>query len=349
MITIKDIADYTGVSTTTVSNVIHGKTQKVSKANIDKIRAAIKEKGYVPRLGLETLSNRHTRLIMAVVHTTKHFSKTPVSDPFFGQIIGSIEQAVHKKNYYMMLYIDSDINKIFETALSWNVSGIITITFSYKNYEKLRSLAECPVVGIDTHLENEKQETMRGFHVQLDDYGAVTEMADYLIGSGFKNILTLTDYRLGSARSRHLAIRDTLRREGLSNSLALLVSPTGCLYLPDDDKKKCLLLRSILPLSGKNCALFCISDQLAFFVIRYLNAVGLKVPDDFSVAGFDDNPYAELSTPNLTTVRQNISSKGASAVELLFSCIENPSGPDRTILLSTTLIVRNSVRPVVRE
>ena len=91
MVTIREIAERVGVSATTVSNVIHGKTRKVSPETIQRVRDEIRASGFVPRQGLEVLSQKRSRLIMAVVHTTAHFQRTAVSDPFFGQTIGAIE------------------------------------------------------------------------------------------------------------------------------------------------------------------------------------------------------------------------------------------------------------------
>lgn len=398
MVTIREIAERVGVSATTVSNVIHGKTRKVSPETIQRVRDEIRASGFVPRQGLEVLSQKRSRLIMTVVHTTAHFQRTAVSDPFFGQTIGAVEAAVRADGYYMMLYIDSDINRIFSTALSWNVSGIIAITFSYKNYEKLRSLAECPVVGIDTHPENDYRAPvspvhealpgcaessgaaegitgsdtpaafsgMHGLHVTLDDYSAAGQMADYLIRQGFRDILTITNARIGSSRQRTLAMRDALTAARVPNSRVTSIIPTGCLVLPDDERRRKLLLGSILPLAKSNVALFCTSDQLAFSVIRFLNSRGLTIPADFSVCGFDDNPYAEFTNPMLTTIHQDITGKAEAAVRLLFDAIasrtpENEvpaassdasqtasSTNDRIVTLPTTLIVRQSVRYIHR-
>ncbi len=377
MVTIREIAERVGVSATTVSNVIHGKTRKVSPETIQRVRDEIRASGFVPRQGLEVLAQKRSHLIMAVVHTTAHFQRTPVSDPFFGQTIGAIESAVRAAGYYMMLCIDSDIDRIFNTALSWNVSGIIAITFSYKNYEKLRSLAECPVVGIDTHPESDCKTPapaafsgMRGLHVTLDDYRAAGQMADYLINQGFRNILTITNARIGSSRQRALAMRDAMAAAHVPNARVTSIIPTGCLVLPDDERRRKMLLESILPLAKFNVALFCTSDQLAFSVIRILNARGCTIPADFSVCGFDDNPYAEFTNPMLTTIHQDITGKAEAAVRLLFGAIaagesartseragtvsfsDSEDAASRTqnriVTLPTTLVVRQSVRFIHR-
>ena len=113
MATIKEIAEKAGVSTTTVSNVIHGKTKKVSPATIQKIEALIKEVGYVQKRGLRVLNNEKSQLIAVVINYHKEFKDSILGDPFYGKIIGFIEEYVQKQGYYLMLYSTKDIEEIF--------------------------------------------------------------------------------------------------------------------------------------------------------------------------------------------------------------------------------------------
>ena len=92
MTTIKDIANRAGVSTTTVSNVIHGKTKKVSPATIELIEKLIQEMGYVQKLGLNVLNNTSSRMIALVIHVHRKYENSIISDPFYGKIIGFIEE-----------------------------------------------------------------------------------------------------------------------------------------------------------------------------------------------------------------------------------------------------------------
>ena len=142
MVTIKDIANITGVSPTTVANVIHGRTNKVSKENVERIQKALKENHYVPKLAQETMTRGKTRLIGVVIHTTKVYEDTTIADPFYGTIVGIIERELRKAGYYMLLYAEMDLDKIFQMSASWSVAGIITVTFAQKDYEKLRNLVE---------------------------------------------------------------------------------------------------------------------------------------------------------------------------------------------------------------
>ena len=331
MITIKEIAELTGVSTTTVSNVIHGKTHKVSKNTIDKVQQALKAGGYVQRQGLEALTSRHARLVMAVVHTTRRYVNTPVSDPFFGQVIGAIEEELRACGYYMLLYIDSDIDRIFETALSWNVSGIIAVT-THHGIEHL-GRSDHRLARLQTFPD----------HLLLQDRNA---LGRYLTGCGIRDVLTLAEGRVGSSFDRWQGMTDALSGIPGTNERVTAISPSGRLVMPDDPERRHLLLRAVLPLAGHDCALFCTSDQLAFFVLQFLSSNGIEVPQQLSLCGFDDSPYAEFSSPKLTTMRQDFPSKGQAAVRLLLDAIDHPSGEDRIVTLTATLVVRRSVRSV---
>lgn len=96
MATIKEIAQRAGVSTTTVSNVIHGKTKKVSPVNIQKIENLIREMGYVQKMGLRVLNKEKSQLIAVVINYHKDFRDSIIGDPFYGKIIGFIEKYVQE-------------------------------------------------------------------------------------------------------------------------------------------------------------------------------------------------------------------------------------------------------------
>lgn len=139
MATIKEIAERAGVSTTTVSNVIHGKTRKVSPSTIQKIEQLIREMGYVQKMGLRVLNKESSQLIAVVINFHKDFKDSVLGDPFYGKIIGFIEEYVQRRGYYLMLYSTKDIEKIFQMVMGWNVDGVIAISFSKRNCEKFIS------------------------------------------------------------------------------------------------------------------------------------------------------------------------------------------------------------------
>ena len=153
MATIKEIAQRAGVSTTTVSNVIHGKTKKVSPANIQKIENLIREMGYVQKMGLRVLNKEKSQLIAVVINHHKDFKDSVIGDPFYGKIIGFIEKYVQELGYYLMLYSAKDTDKIFQMVMGWDVDGVIAISFSKSNCEKIYQLINKPIVSIDAYGE----------------------------------------------------------------------------------------------------------------------------------------------------------------------------------------------------
>ena len=149
MTTIKEIAEMAGVSMTTVYNVLHGNVKKVSKANMEKIQALLDEYHYVPKMGLSALKNNSSKIIGVVIHTSRYYENTVISDTFYSHVIGALEESLRKEGYYMMLYAAEDLEEIFHMSLAWNVDGLIAITFKYHNYIKLKTLINKPIVAID--------------------------------------------------------------------------------------------------------------------------------------------------------------------------------------------------------
>ena len=178
MVTIKEIAELTGVSPTTVQNVIHGRTNKVSKENLERIRSALAELHYVPRLAHETMTRGRTKIIGVVIWANRRYEETAAADPFYGQIIGFLESEIRRAGYYMMLYIEADVDTIFRTAASWNMSGVIAVSFTKQSLEKLRTLMDgYPVIGIDTA----RRTGPVADNVGLDDEDGGYRMTKYLL------------------------------------------------------------------------------------------------------------------------------------------------------------------------
>ena len=168
MATIKEIAQRAGVSTTTVSNVIHGKTKKVSPANIQKIENLIREMGYVQKMGLRVLNKEKSQLIAVVINHHKDFKDSVIGDPFYGKIIGFIEKYVQELGYYLMLYSAKDTDKIFQMVMGWDVDGVIAISFSKSNCEKIYQLINKPIVSIDAYGELDAGQENHVLNIGLD-------------------------------------------------------------------------------------------------------------------------------------------------------------------------------------
>ena len=338
MATIKDIAERAGVSTTTVSNVIHGKTKKVSPATIDKIESLIREMGYVQKMGLRVLNNEKSQLIAVVINYHKDFKDSILGDPFYGKIIGFIEEYVQKQDYYLMLYSTKEIDKIFQMVAGWDVDGVIAVSFSRRNCEKIYQLIKKPIVSIDAYGELEDGEENHVINIGLDDESGGYQMTKYLLECGYEEIKVCAGRDSGVDHLRYLGAERAMREAATENQKMQFV-PLGMNY----EKRKSnydWLIRRRKP----KTALFFLSDMYALEAIRFCADKGVLVPDDIGVAGYDDISYAEYSTPRLTTVKQDVEWKAKLAVQTVMRWIDSgePAG-EQEIELSVTLVKRKSV------
>ena len=156
MITIKEIASRLGLSTTTVSNVIHGKTKEVSAETIARVQKFLEEVEYVPNINARNLAQGQSKImIIGVVLKTLDFrlwySDNILSDPFVAEMIGGIERAVREAGYYMMLYISDDIAEIIQHISIWNVDGLILFSMMDDDGNRVAAKYHKPIVCIDTY------------------------------------------------------------------------------------------------------------------------------------------------------------------------------------------------------
>ena len=113
-----------GISTTTVSNVINGKTSEVSQKTAEKVQKLLDEYDYVPNMNAKNLAQNHSRLIGIVLKRKKDKYDNIFTDPFHGELLGSLEAAIRERGYYMMLYTSEDIDEIVRNVVSWNTEGL---------------------------------------------------------------------------------------------------------------------------------------------------------------------------------------------------------------------------------
>lgn len=334
MITIKEIAELCNVSTTTVSNVIHGKTKKVSNENIQKIQKVLKEQNYIPRMGLSSLTNRNSKIIGVVIHIKKYYKSTIIADPFYAELIGFLERYINESGYYMMLYTSDDLNSIFEMAVSWNVDGLIAISFTENDYQKIRSLTEKPIVAID--LYNDIDDDY--YNIGLDDEEGGYIMTKHLIENGFKKILVIGNQNYGVDHQRFLGYTRALAEHGMP------YNKDNFIIISDNPQKRKEVYRYFLQLVNKDYALFFLSDLLASDSMRFLQENGIVIPRDISIAGFDDNLYSRITSPQITSIHQDISAKASSAIRLVLNLINNNPIEEKDIRLPVYLVKRDSIK-----
>lgn len=129
----------------------------------------IREMGYVQKMGLRVLNKEKSQLIAVVINYHKDFRDSIIGDPFYGKIIGFIEKYVQELGYYLMLYSAKDTDKIFQMVMGWDVDGVIAISFSKSNCEKIYQLINKPIVSIDAYGELDAGQEKHVLNIGLDD------------------------------------------------------------------------------------------------------------------------------------------------------------------------------------
>ena len=253
-----------GLSTTTVSNVIHGKTKEVSAETIARVQKFLEEVEYVPNINARNLAQGQSKIIGVVLKTLDFrlwYSDNILSDPFVAEMIGGIERAVREAGYYMMLYISDDIAEIIQHISIWNVDGLILFSMMDDDGNRVAAKYHKPIVCIDTY-SSEKSDDF--INVGLDDEKGTCQAVRYLIENGHRKIGFVTDNRVGVDRARFWGYRRALKEAGIEYS-----DRDFFLFKPAKESFE----RNIEKLCRKArdyTALFCCSDIYAAIIMAAL-------------------------------------------------------------------------------
>lgn len=340
MVTIKQIAERAGVSTATVSNVIHGKSKKVSAETVQRIRELIDEMGYVQEKGQQISRGHESKLVAVIIHYHHGFENSVLADPFYGIITGSIEEELRKRGYYMMLYAAPEVDDIFKMLMTWDVDGIVAVSFSMEDCKKIYNMIRKPMISIDAYGDNNEPSPVPD--VGLDDEGGGYLMVRHLLELGYENIFMAGVNSYGIDRRRWLGAQrvcDTPLFQGGKKRLEYIELGST----QQDRESRYRDIAKQIPFKKKT-AVFFTSDSLAMEAVSYWAEWGVRVPRDIGVAGFDNSINAvSYSIPRLTTISQNMQLKAQVAVKELAASLQDPSYRARSHTLPVSLVSRQSV------
>ena len=335
MVTIKEIARQAGVSTTTVSNVLHKKNARVSAETIEKVERLLAENNYIPRLGLNALTNRSSRIICILITTPKFARGSAYETPFYGNILGHLERLLREKGYYIMIFSDKNVEEIEKMTVGWNVDGIITISMPYRQMKKIAGLSGIPIVSIDMDEMPEGNEEY--YQVTSEDKKGGREMAEYLIRQGMKRIVYLANENHGADHLRFLGVMEAVRDADRDVLLEEKRLPGN-----DAEREKCY--QDFLKYVGTETALFFSADINAAEMISFLHRNKVKIPEEISVAGMDDDVFATIVYPRLTTIRVDVGEKAETAVNVLMKLIHGEKCEKNVYMTGVQLVERESVK-----
>lgn len=344
MTTIKDIANLAQVSASTVSNVLHGRTNKVSPEVQQRVQKALQEKNYTSNMGARMLARHGSKLIGVIIHTGLRADQSPMQNPFFSVLLGALEENIRNAGYYMMVYTSSRTDESLRMAAGWNVEGLILLGYNGEDCREMYVSTQAPVVFIDSYHDTDDD---RYYNVGLRDRSGGYIMAQYLIGQGHRNIAFLADadVPVGVDCERFQGVKEAMEEHDLpctmeQNYIAVCYGRQA---------RREQLKANIAMWMQNYTVLFYASDLYASEAIGYLHDFGIRVPEQISIAGFDGNLCATLCRPTLTTISQNIPMKAKIAVDVMLDRLRGETPEKHNFLLANTLYVQNSTKDVAQR
>lgn len=326
-VTIADIADALGVSTATVSNVLHGKTKKISDKTVKRVQEKIEEMKYIPNMAAILLAQNNSRIIGIVINDHPKYEGRVLEDGYISSALNGLMKVINDSGYFLMVKTTTDWNDIPAIASMWNMEGIILSGFCEADYSKLRANMHIPFVVYDGYFP----ENDRIVNLTIDNYDGGYKVGEYLKTMGHKKALCISD---------NFICMDKDRIEGFRKAFG--DDKTDVLQVPMEKKERYAFYEKSWSKVLACTAVFAVSDYYAIDFIQYAKRKGLDIPRDISVVGFDDSMMSEGSNPPLTTVRQDSTYRAKKAVECLKKMRAGES-VEHTIALPVTLSVRESV------
>lgn len=301
-IRIADIADELGLSTATVSNVIHGKTKKISDETVKRVQELLEEKGYIPNMAGILLAQNNSRIVGVVINNHEKYEKHVLEDAFVSSSLNALSEELNKAGYFMMVKVTDKWQETVKIASMWNMDGLVLIGFCEQDYKKLRESMHIPFVVYDGYF----QDTGRICNLVIDNYGGGYQVGAYLKEMGHRKALCVADNDI---------CMDRERVEGCRAGM------TGCQVdfwqMPMAMKERRIFFQERFPQVREYTAIFAVSDFYAMEWIYFLQSKGVGVPSDISVIGFDDSPWCGKIYPPLTSVRQDSAGRAKQAISIL--------------------------------
>ena len=325
---ISDIAEELGLSTATVSNVIHGKTKKVSDETIKRVQALLEERQYIPSMAGILLAQNSSKIIGIFINDHEKYEGHTLDDVFISSSLNYLSTEIETHGQFMMVKKATNPKEVLKFASMWNMDGLVMIGFCHQDYMYLRNHMKIPFVVYDGFCENPE----RIVNITIDNYDGGLQMGTFFKKKGHKQALCISDNEIGI---------DQERMDGFKKGFGS--DNTGVMVIPMPKKERWDYYAKEMEQFRHVSAVFAVSDYYAIDLMHFLNENGFKVPKDISISGFDDIPMCELISPSLTTIKQDGALRAKIAIEKLHELKENKCY-ETTITLPVTLIERKSTR-----
>ena len=330
-ITIKDVARKARVSVATVSRVVNDK-EAVRDETRRRIQATIERLGYAPHGTARSLITRQTRTIGVLL--------PDIYGEFFSELIRGIDATVRRSGHHLLVsgsHGDKSEAGELLRAMRGRVDGLIVLSPEMGAHALPAHLSDTlPVVLLNSASDGGAFDL-----INIDNHDGAFAMVQHLAGLGHRRIAFIRGPETN---------QDALERlRGYRKAMAGLSSrPSGELEFPGNFREETGYQagQRILKLERRPTAIFAANDAMAIGCLHALREAGVRVPEDFALAGFDDIPIASFTAPPLTSVRVSIAELGRCAAERVLYGVRHKNKHKRQhMTLPTTLVIRESSGP----
>jgi DNA-binding LacI/PurR family transcriptional regulator len=328
-VTSAEVARLAGVSQSAVSRVFTPGAS-VSAKTMEKVRAAAEELGYRPNVLARSLITGRTRIIGLVV--------AYLENQFYPMALELLSRALQARGYHILVFMAENsterVAQVMSELLDYQVDGIITASVAMSNDLTTR----CDGAGIPVVMFNRGQDDARLSEVTSDNVNGARRAAEFLIKGGHKRIAHVMGWQ-GSSTGRD-------RAEGFKQAMqAAGLQPFAMVDGTYSREKAAAVTRELCQGPERPDAIFVGNDHMAFAVMDTLrHELGLRVPQDVSVVGYDDVPMAAWPAYGLTTIRQPVNRMVEAIVAALLNQIEGGSSAPTKVKINGPLMVRTSAR-----
>ena len=326
-VTSLDVARRAGVSQSAVSRVFSGAS--ASSVTADKVRRAAEELGYRPNRIAQAMITGKSRIIGLMV--------AYLDNQFYPLAIEALSKQLQDAGYHVLLFMvdnrPEQIETVVRELMDYRVDGIVTASVGLSN----AIVARCEVAGIPVVMFNRAQDDDRLSSVTSDNVAGGRAVAQFLLAGGHKRIAHIAGWQ-GSSTGRD-------RQAGFLQGLADAgMAPFAVQDGAYDQGIAAQIARQVFSGADRPDAVFVGNDHMAFAVMDVLRfELGLSVPGDVSVVGYDDVPIAAWPAYDLTTVRQPVNRMVEATVQTLLARIQGDDAP-RHLRIPAPLKIRGSAR-----
>ncbi len=336
-ITQKEIAKRVGVSQTTVSLVLNGNDSiKISDDVKNKILKIVNETGY--------WKNKRRSNTGQIAYFVPSYATLPTSDPYFYRFYAGILDVIREKKINLVLYHLKEEELLFRREIFENVDGIIIEEMIEDEIiERLKEIKPIVFLNYTSDISVDS--------VMPDNKGGIIKAVEYLYEKGHT--------RIGFYGMKPFKIHQEERFEGYKNGLKIfgLDYRDEYVFLPERkiggyeelDNYSKETIKKLINLKERPTAIITLGDVYALSLIKQAGKLGMKLPEDLSIIGFDNTNQCELVHPTLTSVNQPMEDMGKRAVELLIDRINNPFKKVEKIRFEVEIVKRESVFEIKRR